>query len=130
MTQTIEAIYAYSNANLRDGADDYSAQGALEFWSSGGLLQEIPPDSRTGTYDAISIHPKHIRVTPLVEGEAAVAHYYLEGSMTPQGGTPVGHYLTRVSQVFVREDGAWKVRASHWSPITGGAGTSQTALDQ
>ena len=40
------------------------------------------------------------------------------------------HYLTRVMAVFVKEDGAWKIRAAHWSPLTGGKGTSQTAIDE
>ena len=130
VTQAILASNAYSNANLTSNPDDYSALGALEFWSSGGLLQEIPPSGRPDTFDAISIQAKHIRVTPLVEGRAAVAHYYAEGSLSPAGAAPVGHYLTRVTQVFVKEDGAWKIRSSHWSPITGGAGTTQTALDE
>ena len=129
VTQTILESTAYTNANLTSGPDDYSARGALEFWSSGGLLQEIPPSGRPDTFAAVNIQAKHIRVIPLVEGQAAVAHYYAEGSLTPEGAAPVGHYLTRVTQVFVKEGGAWKVRSSHWSPVTGGAGTSQTAVD-
>lgn len=126
--QTIHESNEYVNANLRD-ADDYSMHGALEFWSSGGLLQEIPPNGRLDVYDAINVQAKHIRVLPLAEGEAAVAHYYLEGSLAPKGAAPVGHYLARVTQVFVKEDGAWKIRSSHWSPVTGGSGTSQTTLE-
>ena len=55
--------------------------------------------------------------------------YYSEGSMTPKGSKPVGHYMTRVTQAFVKENGEWRIRASHWSPIMGGAGTSQTATN-
>ena len=128
VTQAIHRSNDYANENLTN-ADDYSMQGALEFWSSGGLMQEVPPGGRPGAFDAINVRAKHVRVIPLVEGEAAVALYYLEGSLTPEGAAPVGHYLARVSQVFVKEGGAWKIRSSHWSPITGGAGTSQTALD-
>ena len=62
-------------------------------------------------------------------GEAAVAMYYSEGGMQPKGGKAIGHYMTRVLQVFVKEDGGWKVRAAHWSPVAAGAGTNQTALD-
>ncbi|MDX1418730.1 MAG: nuclear transport factor 2 family protein [Rubricoccaceae bacterium] len=130
-TEVMETIHEsndYVNANLRDAAD-YSMHGALEFWSSGGLLQEIPPEGRPDVYDAINVQAKHIRVLPLVEGEVAVAHYYLEGSLAPKGAAPVGHYLARVTQVFVKEDGAWKIRSSHWSPIAGGSGTSQTTLN-
>lgn len=122
----IEGV-AYLNENLKGEPDSYSKHGALEFWSSGGLLQKIPPDGRLGEFDSIRIHVKHITVLTLVEGQAAVAHYYAEGSMKPKGYPAVSNYLTRVTQVFVKEDGAWKVRSSHFSPITGGSGTTQTA---
>lgn len=128
VTQFIQESYQYLNTNLKERAD-YSARGALEFWSSGGLLQEIPPGGKADEYDAVSIHPKHIRVTPLLEGQAAVAHFYTEGSITPKGAAPVGHYLVRVTQVYVKENGQWRVRSSHFSPITGGAGTSQTTQE-
>ena len=62
-------------------------------------------------------------------GEAAVAMYYSEGSMQVTGGPLVSHYLTRVLQVFVKEDGKWVVGAAHWSPVAGGSGTTQTSLD-
>ena len=126
VTQTIVASNEYSNKNLKNSPDDYSAKGALEFWSSGGLLQEIAPGGRADEYDSISIKPKNIRVLTLVEGQVAVANYYAEGSMKPKGSPAVNHYMTRVTQVFVKEAGKWKVRSSHWSPIAGGSGTSQT----
>lgn len=126
VTQTIIASNEYSNKNLRNSPDEYSSKGALEFWSSGGLLQEIAPGGRPDQYDSISIKPSNIRVLTLVEGQAAVAHYYAEGSLKPKNSPGVNHYLTRVTQVFVKEGGKWKVRSSHWSPIAGGSGTSQT----
>ncbi len=55
--------------------------------------------------------------------------YYSEGRFKAKGGEPVNNYLTRVTQVFVKEGGAWKVRAAHWSPILGGSGTNQNSLD-
>jgi len=57
-----------------------------------------------------------------------VAHYYQEAVMQPQGSAKVPDYRTRVTQVFVKEDGEWKIRAAHWSPLVGGAGTSQTVV--
>jgi hypothetical protein len=125
VTQTILDSNAYTNKNLKAQADEYSSKGALEFWSSGGLLQEIAPGGRPDEFDAVSITAKHIRVITLVEGQAAVAHYYSEGSLKPKGATAVGHYLTRVTQVFVKEAGKWKIRSTHWSVISGGSGTSQ-----
>jgi hypothetical protein len=126
VTQTIIESNDYTNKNLKGRADDYSSKGALEFWSSGGLLQEIPPGGRPDDFDAVNITAKNIRVITLVEGQAAVAHFYAEGSMKPKGAPAVGHYLTRVTQVFVKEAGKWKIRSSHWSPVAGGSGTSQT----
>ena len=102
----------------------YSEQGALEFWSSGGLVHVVPP---TVEFDQINIQSKHIQVLVLVEGQAAVAQYYDEGTMTPKGSAPVPDYITRVTQVYVKENGQWKIRSSHWSPLQGGAGTSQWA---
>jgi hypothetical protein len=130
VTQTILDANAYVNTNLMSRPDGYSSQGALEFWSSGGLLNEIPASGRPDEWDAINITAKHIKVIPLVEGQAAVALYYSEGMMQPKGSAGVGNYLTRVTQVFVKEGGKWKVRASHWSAVTGGAGTSQTVLEK
>lgn len=126
VTQTILESNAYTNQSLKGRADDYSSKGALEFWSSGGLLQEIPPGGRPDDFDAINITPKNIRVLALVEGQAAVAHYYSEGSLKPKGAPAVGHYLTRVTQVYVKEAGKWRVRSSHWSAVAAGSGTTQT----
>lgn len=120
---------AFTLKNLKGQGDSYSKHGALEFWSSGGLLQEVDDSGRPEAFDNFNIKLKHIRVISLADGNVAVAHYYSEGSMKPKGSPAVGHYLTRVSQVFVKEDGEWKVRSSHWSPVTGGSGTSQTALE-
>ncbi len=126
--QTILESIEYINKNLTGRPDEYSQHGALEFWSSGGLLQEIAPGVNfAGRFEVFNIQAKHIKVITLVEGQAAVAHYYWEGSMKPKGSSAVNNYLTRASQVFVKEDGKWRLRSSHWSAITGGSGTTQTA---
>ena len=118
----------YSNKNNRS-INEYSKNGALEYWSSGGLIQEIDPDGRPEEYDYFNIKVKHIEVVVLVPKKAAVAMYYSEGSMKPKNSPAVNHYLTRVTQAYVNENGKWKVRASHWSPIQGGSGTSQTSTE-
>lgn len=108
---------------------EISEEGTLEFWSSGGLMHQISGPGRTGVYDSINLTSKHIEVIVLVPGKAAVAMYYTEGTMKSKGSPSVDNYLTRVSQAFVKEDGEWKVRASHWSPLKGGSGTNQTPKD-
>jgi hypothetical protein len=126
--QTILEEIEYFNKNLTGRPDDYSQHGALEFWSSGGLLQEIAPGAIAGgPWEVFNIQAKHIKVIALVEGQAAVAHYYWEGSMKPKGSPAVNNYLTRATQVFVKEDGKWRIRSSHWSAVAGGSGTTQTA---
>ena len=118
----------YSNKNNRS-INAYSKNGALEYWSSGGLIQEIDLDGRPEEYDYFNIKVKHIEVVVLVPNKAAVAMYYSEGSMKPKNSPAVNHYLTRVTQAYVNENGKWKIRASHWSPIQGGSGTSQTSTE-
>ena len=119
--------YAYSKENLTDAPDTYAAAGALEFWSSGGLIQSVPADTPLLDYESYSLTPKHIRVIMLADDQVAIAQFYVEGSYLEVDQAPTTDYMTRVTQVFVEEDGQWKVRASHFSPITGGSGTSQRA---
>ena len=118
----------YFRKNKR-GANEYSKLGALEFWSSGGLMQKVESNVRPELYDYANLDVKHIEVIVLVPNKAAVAMYYSEGSLKPKNSAAVGHYLTRVTRAYIKEDGQWKVRASHWSPIQGGSGTSQTSTE-
>tara|TARA_Y100000816_G_C25892315_1_gene465523 strand:- start:54 stop:515 length:462 start_codon:yes stop_codon:yes gene_type:complete len=126
--RTIEDDFAYLNKNKRS-KNEYSKNGALEFWSSGGLLHKIDASGRPETYDEVNLSPKHIEVLVLAPGKAAAAFYYSEGRLKPKGSAGVDHYLTRVSQTFVKEGGKWKTRSSHWSPVKGGSGTSQTGKE-
>ncbi len=127
--KTIMDDNAYAKKNLKDQDDTVSKDGSLEFWSSGGLLQEVKAGSEPNEYESFNIVAKHIHVITLVPGQIAVAQFYSEGSMAPNGSAAVRNYRTRVTQVLVKENGKWKVRAAHWSPIAGGSGTSQTAVN-
>ena len=127
--QVIRDSYTHSRENLAGAPDTYSQDGALEFWSSGGLLQIVPADDPPEQFDSFSLTPKYIWVTMLAEDQVAVAQFYVEGAFLRTDGLAVADYMTRVTQVFVKEDGEWKVRASHFSPLTGGSGTTQRALD-
>jgi hypothetical protein len=126
---TITANFRYTNEHQAGVPESSSKDGTVEFWSSGGLMNWSAGDDPPGEWDHVNLTPKHIKVIPLVEGQAAVAMYYSEGSMKPKGSEAVSHYMTRVTEVYVKEDGKWKVRAAHWSPVVGGSGTSQTTVD-
>ena len=119
----------YVSEHKMDQAGGVSKDGSLQFWSSGGLMQWAPPTGEPTVYESYSLAAKHIEVIELPGGDAAVAMYYSEGSMHRKGAAPVSHYLTRVLEVYVKEDGEWVSRAAHWSPILGGTGTNQTSLD-
>lgn len=127
--KTIMDNNAYAKKNLKDQVDTVSKDGSLEFWSSGGFLQEVKAGTEPTEYESINIDAKHIHVITLVPGKVAVAQYYSEGSMASKDSAAVSNYRTRAMQVYVKENGKWKVRAAHWSPIAGGSGTSQTAVD-
>jgi hypothetical protein len=118
----------YTQENLMDKADTISSKGSLQFWSSGGLIQDVPANSPPSEYSSYSLTPKHIEVVVLEEGKSAVAMYYAEGSFHEKGEAAVSHYLTRITEVYVKEGGKWKVRAAHYSPISGGTGTNATAV--
>lgn len=127
--EAIEASYAYGRESLRDMADTTPKAGALHFWSSGGLLQRVPADSALSDYDSNSLRPKHIEVVTIEPGKSAVAMYYAEGSFKQKDRPAVNQYLTRVTEVMIKEDGKWKIQAAHYSAILGGSGTNQNALD-
>lgn len=106
-----------------------SSEGSVEFWSSGGLRQHV----KEGHVHALASHnitPKDIEVISLVPGQAAVATFYAEGSLQAKGADTVTDYMTRVTHVYVKEDGQWKRRSAHWSPIKGGAGATPTVLEK
>jgi hypothetical protein len=119
----VVAAYADRADDLIDARDGVSKHGAMQFWSSGGLMLMSMPDDPPIEYESFSVHAKHIEVIRLSDDAAAVL-YYAEGSMQPKGRPVVPRYLTRVMEVYVLEDGAWKSRAGHWSPLQGGGGTS------
>ena len=116
------------NQELSQDPMRLSKDGSKEFNSSGGLLNHLERTSGGNTFEMFEGSIKHIEVVVLVEGQAAVAHFYQEAMMKPTGLPAVPNYRTRVTQIFVKEEGDWKIRAAHWSPLMGGAGTSQTVI--
>ena len=120
---------AHMNQELNQDPMRLSKDGSKEIFSSGGLLNHLDRTSGGNTFEMFQGSIKHIEVVVLVEGQAAVAHFYQEAMMQPTGLPAVPNYRTRVTQIFVKEEGDWKIRAAHWSPLMGGAGTSQTVIN-
>ena len=65
--------------------------------------------------------PRYIEIDILVEEKVAVAYYYLVGSYNING-TQKNNYRTRVSQILMKENGDWKVKAGHYTPLHSGSG--------
>ena len=120
---------AYALKNLEFKAKMLSKEGALEFWSSGGLLQSAQQNDKVRKFENFNTHPKHIKIIE-INATTAVAMYYVEGNVQHKGSENNSNYLTRVMQVYVKEEDGWKIRAAHWSPLTGGKGTTETAIEQ
>ena len=120
---------AYALKKLKDKGNTVSKKGSLEFWSSGGLLQSLQQDAKPREFDIYNLHAKHIKIIE-VNSETAIALYYVEGNYHQKESENNPKYLTRVMQVYVKEEGGWKIRAAHWSPLTGGKGTTETAIKQ
>ena len=117
---------AYTLKNIEDKPKTLSENGSFAFWSSGGLLQSMEQNTKR-EFDTYNLHPKHIKVIE-INASTAVALYYVEGNVQHKGSVNNPKYLTRVMQVYVKEEGGWKIRAAHWSPLTGGKGTTETAV--
>ncbi|NQW35565.1 MAG: hypothetical protein HQ471_01035 [Flavobacteriales bacterium] len=127
-TEIIKLIQSNWETNNKGNIDVrlMSEDGYYAFNSTGGLMvYDKNPNIRKNEWDYVNLTPKHIKVVSLVPGKAAVAMYYSEGSMTPKGSAAVPHYMTRVSEVFIKEKGKWVMKTGHYSPISGGSGTSQ-----
>jgi hypothetical protein len=120
---------AYALKKLEFKPEMISKEGALEFWSSGGLLQSAQQNDKVRKFEAFNTHPKHIKIIE-INATTAVAMYYVEGNVQHKGSENNSNYLTRVMQVYVKEEGGWKIRTAHWSPLTGGKGTTETAVKE
>jgi hypothetical protein len=125
----IEDAWRAEKKNMKVDIGNLSSKGSVEFFSSGGLLQELSPQMDVVEYEIFTVVPKHVHCVSLVPGKAVVAMYYAEGAEQFKGQSLVPKKLVRITQVYVKEDGAWKIRAAHWSPLTGGQGTSNTSVE-
>jgi hypothetical protein len=122
LKKRIKTVFSYWRSQHRTLA---GVNGLHIFNSNGGMLVEMSP-VQTTEFEVADLQPRDIHIVPLVAGEAAVAIYYVEGSLQVEGGPLVSNYRTRVSQTFVKEFGNWHCKTEHWSKLAGAEGL-QTA---
>lgn len=105
--------------NLRTDGMHLNANSNGTFFYSDGKpsLEEITEDLE-GEYDVAVMHLNAESLSDTV----VLAHYYLEGSLTA-GDVTVSDYRTRVTHIWVREDGDWKSKSWHFSPLHNGGTT-------
>ena len=101
-----------------EGTMDGDSNGS--FWSRreatvSAVTEEQSPENE------FNFTARYIEVDILEKGKVAVAYYYLVGSYNING-VQKNDYRTRVSQIFVKEKGSWKVKAGHFTPLHSGSG--------
>ena len=79
--QVVLEQIAHMNQELTQDPMRLSKDGSKEFFSSGGLLTYLDRTSGGNTFEMFQGSIKHIEVVVLVEGQAAVVHFYQEAMM-------------------------------------------------
>jgi len=94
-----------------------NSSGTFFYATEKPTLEELAEDL-AGEYDVTVMYPKAFALSDTV----VLARYYLEGSLSVED-TTVGNYRTRVTHIWVKEDGEWKSKSWHFSPLHNGGTT-------
>ena len=127
VTDAVKMHWKYSNnKDWGNYAKSMHSKGTLNGDSNGSFwyMQESTASAvRQGLSpnDKQNFTPKYIEVEILEKGKVALAYYYLVGSYSING-IQKNDYRTRVSQVFLKEKGKWKVKSGHFTPLHSGSG--------
>ena len=127
ITEAVKLHWEYSNNKEWDSyAKSMHSKGTLNGDSNGSFwyMQESTVSAVSqglSTDDEQIFTPKYIEVEILEKGKVALAYYYLVGSYSING-VQKNDYRTRVSQVFLKEKGKWKVKSGHFTPLHSGSG--------
>ncbi len=105
--------------DLRSDGMHFNANSSGTFFYSDAKpsLEEISEDL-AGDYDVTVMYPNAVALSYTV----VLAHYYLEGSLSVDE-TTVSNYRTRVTHIWVKENGKWKSKSWHFSPLHNGGTT-------
>lgn len=123
--QYLKDRFAYSRENLKEMSDIHSKHGQIEFQSHGGLMDKVMPHPVRIQYEYFHVDVKHIEAVSLAPGVVG-AMYYSTGSCKVTNGPTLSNLGIRATEIFVKEDGKWKGRIGHWSPLNGYGGLSGT----
>jgi hypothetical protein len=102
-----------------------SAEGTLGANSNGtfftnderGTLEELEEDMSNIASSEVEVrYPEAYELSDSV----ILVRYYLEGPIEFANGTRQPNYRTRVTHILVQEDGGWKTRSWHFSPLHNG----------
>jgi len=106
---------------------DVHPDGCTMAMSQGDFWHYMTPDEVVAT---INESPNTLRLTPAyievrfmgTAQDVAYVSYYLTGTVE-RGELLVTNYRTRVSNVFEKVNGRWRMSAGHYSPLFGGSST-------
>ena len=117
---------ANSDKNWKEYVSTMHSGGTMNGDSNGSFWYRTEASVKAVTAnnspsDRYNFKPRYLEIDMLVTGKAAAAYYYLVGSYTINGVTK-NDYRTRVSQVLVTEEGKWKIKAGHFTPLHSGSG--------
>ena len=114
--------------NFKDYISTIHSKGTMNGDSNGSFwfrqestVSAITANGWGSPSNKFDFKPKYIEVDVLEKDKIAIAYYYLVGSYTINGKSK-SDYRTRVSQVFVKEGGNWKVKSGHFTQLHGGSG--------
>jgi len=126
----IDRIRAYWDArNKMDYATQHemrSEKGVLSANSDGSFFSSTSSSATLDdTKESLSslteseVEVRYPEAYEIAEG-AVLARYYLEGNLVFDDGSRADEYRVRATEVWVRENGAWKARSVHYSPLHAG----------
>lgn len=115
-----------NNKNWKKFTGTMHSSGTMNGDSNGSFwymqestLAAVTQNQQAG--DSYNFQPRYIEVDVLEKNKVAVAYYYLVGSYEIAGNEK-SDYRTRVSQIFVKEKGNWKVKSGHFTALHSGSG--------
>ncbi len=118
----VQRHYAALNAGDANAWIQFQAAGYTSFGPGGGLLEsdslEERRKNRQAAFDAglkYNLQARHIDVRVYGNLTAVTTHYGV-GTITQPNGT-TGQVNNRITRVWVKQGGQWKVVHNHLSPV-------------